>query len=165
MRSRIQTKEKQSIAVKNDIDQLKKTGFLSEFDDAIVEKIVNISGIKEFRVKEVIIEEHQELSELYILIEGMVIIGINVSRKGKINLNTIHPGQLFSWSAIFPPYISTASAVATQPVRVLAINSARLVKMFEEDPLFGFKFMNIISRTLSQRLSDTRLQLVNITSL
>ena len=151
--------------MKNDIDQFKELRLFRDFDDPIVEKIISFSDIKEFRVKEVIIEEHQELSELYILIEGMVIIGINVPRKGRINLNTIHPGQLFSWSAMFPPYISTASAVATQPVRVLAIKTAKLMKMFEADPSFGFKFMNIISRTLSQRLTDTRLQLVNLITL
>jgi CRP-like cAMP-binding protein len=148
--------------VKNDIDQLR---FFSEFDGPIVDKILTLAEIKEFRVKEVIIEEHQELSELYILFEGRVVLGINVPGKGRINLNTIHPGQLFSWSALFPPCISTASAVATQPVKVLAIKSARLMKMFDDDPSFGFKFMNIISQTLSQRLADTRLQLVNIMSL
>ena len=148
--------------MKNDIDQLR---FFSEFDGPIVDKILTLSEIKEFKVKEVIIEEHQELSELYILFEGRVMLGINVTGKGRINLNTIHPGQLFSWSALFPPYISTASAVATHPVKVLAIKSANLMKMFEDDPSFGFKFMSIISQTLSQRLADTRLQLVNIMSL
>jgi len=151
--------------VKNHIDQLKEIRLFREFDDPILEKILSFSEIKEFRVKEVIIEEHQELSELYILTEGRVILGINVPRKGKINLNTIHPGQLFSWSAMFPPYISTASAVATHPVKVLAIKSDKLMLMFEDDPSFGFKFMNIISHTLSQRLTDTRLQLINIMSL
>ena len=144
--------------MKNEISQLR---FFSEFDGPIVDKILNLADIKEFKVKEVIIEEHQELSELYILFEGRVILGINVPGKGRISLNTIHPGQLFSWSALFPPYISTASAVAIQPVKVLAIKSAKLMEMFEDDPSFGFKFMNIISHTLSQRLTDTRLQLVN----
>ena len=151
--------------MKNDIDQLKKLRFFSEFDESIAERIINSSDIKEFGVKEVIIEEHQELSELYILIEGQVILGINIPKKGKINLNTIHPGQIFSWSAMFPPYISTASAVAAQPVKVLAIKSAKLMQMIDDDPSFGFKLMSIISNTLSQRLSDTRLQLVNIISL
>lgn len=153
------------MTVKIDIDQIKKTRLFREFDDTIAEKIIDISDIKEFRVKEMIIEEHQELSELYILIEGMVIIGINTPKKGRISLNTIHPGQLFSWSAMFPPHISTAYALATQPVKVLAIKSARLMNMVEENPTFGIKFMNLISLTLSQRLTDTRLQLVNIISL
>ena len=153
------------MTVKNDIDQIKKTRLFREFGDDIAEKIISFSEIKEFSVKELIIEEYQELAELYILVEGMVIIGINAPNKGRINLNTISPGQLFSWSAMFPPYISTAFALATQPVKVLAIKSAKLMKMVEENPSFGIKFMSLISQTLSQRLTDTRLQLVNIISL
>ena len=151
--------------MQKDIDQLKKLRFFRQFDDSFAEKIINNSEIKEFRVKDVIIEEYQELSELYILIEGRVILGINIPKKGRINLNTIHSGQIFSWSALFPPHISTAYAVATEPVKVLAIKSANLRQMIEEDSSFGYTFMNIIGRTLSQRLADTRFQLVNIISL
>ena len=151
--------------MQKDIDQLKKLRFFRKFDDPIAEKIINSSEIKEFRVKDVIIEEYQELSELYILIEGRVILGINTPKKGRINLNTIHPGQIFSWSALFPPHISTAYAVATEPVKVLAIKSANMRQMIEENSLFGYTFMSVIGRTLSQRLADTRFQLVNVISL
>ena len=151
--------------MKNDIDQLKEIRFLSDFDDPIIEKIITFSDIKEFNVKEVIIEEHQELSELYILIKGKVVLGIHTPKKGRINLNTIHPGQIFSWSAMFPPHISTAYAMATEPVQVLAIRAAKMKQMIEENPSFGYTFMRIIGHTLSQRLADTRFQLVNITSL
>jgi CRP-like cAMP-binding protein len=151
--------------VKKDIGQLKNLKFFSEFDESVAEKIIHSADIKEYRVKEVIIEEHQELSELFILIEGKVILGIHTPKKGRINLNTIHPGQIFSWSAMFPPHISTAFAVAMEPVSALAIKSAKLMQMIDDDPTFGYKFMSIISHTLSQRLFNTRLQLVNVISL
>jgi len=151
--------------MQKDIDQLKKLRFFRKFDDSIAEQIINSSEIKEFRVKEVIFEEYQELSELYILKEGRVILGINIPKKGRINLNTIHPGQIFSWSALFPPFISTAYAMATEPVKVLAIKSADLSQMVEENKSFGYTFMRVIGRTLSQRLADTRFQLVNTISM
>ncbi|KPK83877.1 MAG: hypothetical protein AMS27_11565 [Bacteroides sp. SM23_62_1] len=144
------------------IDELKKLKFFKELDDATMEKILEISELKEFKVKDVIIEEHQELSELYILVEGLVILGINVSAKGRINIDTIHAGQIFSWSAIFPPYISTAYAIATQPVKVLAIKASELIELMNINHTVGFKIMKIIGKTLSQRLADTRFQLVNI---
>lgn len=151
--------------MEKDVDQLKKLRFFDEFDDHMVEKIINRSEIKEFLIKDVIIEEYQELSELYVLIEGKVILGINTPKKGRINLNTIHPGQIFSWSAMFPPHISTAFAVATEPVQVLAIKAAKMKQMIEESSSFGYALMSKIGRTLSQRLADTRFQLVNIISL
>jgi CRP-like cAMP-binding protein len=151
--------------MQTNVDQLKKLRFFREFDDSVSEKIINSSEIKEYGTRDVIIEEYQELSEIYVLIEGRVILGINTHKKGRINLNTIHPGQLFSWSAMFPPHISTAFAIATEPVKVLVIKSANLKQMNEEDPMFGYKFMGKISRVLSQRLADTRFQLVNLISL
>ena len=147
------------------VTPIKKLRFFRRFDDPIAEKIINRSEIKEFQVKDVIFEEYQELSELYILMEGRIILGINIPGKGRINLNTIHPGQIFSWSALFPPHISTAFAVATEPVKVLAVKSANLRQMIEENSSFGYTFMSIIGRTLSQRLADTRFQLVNVISL
>ncbi len=151
--------------MQKDIDQLKKLRFFRKFDDAIAEKIIQSSEIKEFKVKDVIFEEYQELSEIYILMEGRVILGINTPKKGRINLNTIHPGQLFSWSALFPPFISTAYAMATEPVKVLAIKSENLSQMVEENNTFGYTFMRVIGRTLSERLTDTRFQLVNTISM
>lgn len=147
------------------MEQLKKLKFFSEFDDPVAEELIQSCELKEFGVKEMIIEESQELSELYILAEGRVVLGIHTPKKGRINLDTIHQGQIFSWSAMFPPYISTAFAMATQPVKVMAIKSAKLSQMMMESDAFGYKFMSIISYTLSQRLADTRLQLVNIISL
>jgi CRP-like cAMP-binding protein len=151
--------------MQKDIDQLTNLKFFSEFDELITEKIINRSEVKEFKVKDIIFEEYQELSELYVLIEGKVILGINTPKKGKINLNTIHPGQIFSWSAMFKPHISTAYAEAAEPVQVLAIKAAKMNQMIEENPSFGYAFMRIIGRTLSQRLADTRFQLVNVISM
>ena len=147
------------------MNQLKQLKFFAEFDDLMAEKIIHSCELKEFRVKEVIIEEYQEVAELYILIEGNVVLGIDILKKGRIKLDTIHPGQIFSWSAMFPPHISTAYAMATQPVKVLAMKSAKLMQMMEDNHTFGYKFMQIISNTLSQRLADTRLHLVNIISI
>ena len=151
--------------MQKDIDQLMNLNFFREFDELMTEKIINRSEIRTFGVKDVIIDEYQELSELYVLVEGKVVLGINTPKKGRINLNTIHPGQIFSWSAMFPPHISTAYAVATEPVHVLAIKADKMKQMIEENSTFGYTFMRIIGHTLSQRLADTRFQLVNIISL
>jgi predicted ferric reductase len=51
-----------------------------------------------------------------------------------------------------------------EPGEVLGIKSADLKQMIEDDSLFGYTFMRAIGRTLSQRLADTRFQLVNIIS-
>lgn len=148
-----------------DLNALKKLKFYREFDETIREKILEISEIREYKVNEMIFDEYQELKELFILVEGTVTLGIYVPKKGQINLDTVHPGQLFSWSALFPPNISTAYAIATVPVKVLAIKASRIHELIGDNDTFGYLFMKIISKTLSQRLSDTRFQLVNLVNI
>jgi CRP-like cAMP-binding protein len=146
------------------VESLKKITFFKEFDTATIEKILKISELQEFDVEEKIFDEHQKLIDIFVLLEGKVILGINVPGKGKINLGTIHPGQLFSWSALFPPSISTAYAFADVPVKVLSIESSKIQELVGDNDTFGYKFMKIIGQTLSKRLSDTRFQLINMAS-
>ncbi|MCJ7819985.1 MAG: hypothetical protein MUP53_02180, partial [Bacteroidales bacterium] len=68
---------------------------------------------------------------------------------------------LFSWSAVFYPHISTAWVIAITPARVIAIDGKKLYDTIEKDCDFGFKTMSKIAQTISQRLSDTRFQLMN----
>lgn len=147
------------------VEALKKIVFFKEFDSATIEKILKISEVKEFNVKEKIFDDHQKIIEIYVLLEGKVILGINIPGKGKINLGTIFPGQLFSWSALFPPNISTAYAYADTPVKILSVKASKILELVGDNDTFGYRFMRIIGKTLSKRLNDTRFQLINLASI
>lgn len=147
-------------------DQLIKTlKFTEGLEEGHIRKILAIAEVKEFGVKETIFDEYEEVHELFILMEGTVILGLSVPKKGKINFTSVHKGHAFSWSALFPPFISTASAVAATPVKALAVPAAKLLSLFDRDPAFGYEFMRVIAGTISQRLSDTRMQLVNVVTI
>jgi hypothetical protein len=51
--------------------------------------------------------------------------------------------------------------MAITPARVITINAKKLNDEFAKDCDFGFKTMSKIALTISQRLSDTRFQLMN----
>jgi CRP-like cAMP-binding protein len=112
-------------------------------------------------VKEIIFEQYDELTEIYVLLQGSLSLGISLPKDKRIHLGTIEEGQLFSWSAIFPPYISTAWVMAVTPAKVIAIDARKLNAEIEQDCDFGFKTMSKIAQTISHRLSDTRYQLMN----
>jgi len=155
--------------MKPKIKDFKEIQFFENFSDHHLELIADISTVKEFKVQEVIFEQYTELSELFILIKGSLSLGINLQGK-KIHLSSIEEGQLFSWTAIFQPYISTAWVKAVKPVKVIAINAKKLDEVIKntcakKDCEFGFKFMEKIARTISHRLNDTRYQLINQLSL
>jgi len=147
--------------MKPTIDDIKKISFFENYTDKQLEKMTEMSSIKEFRVKEIIFEQYDELTDLFVLLEGSLSLGISLAKDKRIHLGTIEEGELFSWSAVFSPFISTAWVMATTPGKVIAIDSKKLNVEMKTDCNFGFKTMSKIAHAISQRLSDTRFQLMN----
>jgi len=143
------------------IDELKNIRFFDDYNDEQLKIFIGISSIKEFKVKDILFEQYDELSDVYILLEGCLSMGISLAQDKRIRLGTIEQGQLFSWSAVFRPYISTAWVMATCPTKVLSVNAKKLNLELEKNCGFGFKTMSKIAQTISHRLSDTRYQLMN----
>jgi CRP-like cAMP-binding protein len=143
------------------LNELRKIRFFDDYHEKQLETIAGMSEIKEFKVKEILFEQYDELSDVYVLLEGCLSIGISLAMEKRIRLGTLEEGQLFSWSAVFSPYISTAWVMATCPTKVLAIDAKKLNLEFKKDCEFGFKTMSKIAQTISHRLSDTRFQLMN----
>jgi CRP-like cAMP-binding protein len=143
------------------LEAFKKVRFFDHYTDKQLDTIAQMSSIKEFKVKEVLFEQYDELSDLYVLLEGSLSLGISLAKEKRIHLGTIEEGQLFSWSAVFSPYISTAWVMAVTPATVISIDAKKLNKEIEKDCDFGFKTMSKIAQTISHRLSDTRFQLMN----
>jgi CRP-like cAMP-binding protein len=142
-------------------EDLKNVGFFEGYTDEQLKKFIAISSVKEFKVQEILFEQYDELKDLYVLLEGCLSIGINLTQEKRIRLGTLEEGQLFSWSAVFNPYISTAWVMATCHTKVLAVDAKKLTHEFEKNCEFGFKTMTKIALTISRRLSDTRYQLMN----
>jgi len=143
------------------IDDLKKIRFFEGYTDTQLKTILLMSSIKEFKVKEILFEQYDELAEVYVLLEGSLSLGISLAKEKRIHLGSIEEGQLFSWSAVFTPYISTAWVMAMAPAKVIAIDAKKLNNEIEKDCDFGFRTMSKIAQTISHRLSDTRFQLMN----
>ncbi len=142
-------------------EDLIKVRFFDHYSDTQLDTIAKMSQLKEFAVKQVLFEQYDELSEVFVLVEGSLSLGISLASEKRIHLGTIEEGQLFSWSAVFSPYISTAWVMAVTPAKVISIDAKKLNAEIEKDCDFGFKTMSKIAQTISHRLSDTRFQLMN----
>jgi CRP/FNR family transcriptional regulator len=142
-------------------EDLKNISFFNGYTDKQLETLASMCSIREFRVKEILFEQYDELSEVFVLLTGSLSLGISLPANKRIHLGTIFENQLFSWSAVFAPYISTAWVMALTPAKVIAINSKMLNEEIQKDCNFGLKTMSRIANTISQRLSDTRFQLMN----
>src|SRR5664280_1195619 len=143
------------------IEDLENVRFFDNYTDEQLKIFIRISSLKEFKVKDILFEQYDELNEIYVMLSGCLSLGISLAKEKRIRLGTLEEGQLFSWSAVFSPYISTAWVMATCPTKVMAIDAKKLILEFDISCEFGFKTMSKIAQTISHRLSDTRFQLMS----
>lgn len=115
-----------------------------------------------FAEGETVFREGEAARYLYILKSGRIAIEIHVPSKGRRPVLTVHPGEVFSWSALVEPYIETASARAAEPSEVLAFKGEVLSALCSEDTALGLELYRTIAKLVSDRLTATRLQMVNI---
>ncbi len=124
--------------------------------------------------------EGDKLGKLFLIMDGEVVIAIKVPDRNHVQevaeqimgnfitedvtVSSVGPGQLFSWSALIPPHVSTASAKAVTRTRVLAFDSEDLFKIFQEDCNFGYVMLQKVAGVIRQRLRDMQIQSLAFTS-
>ncbi len=118
--------------------------------------------------------EGDKLRNLYLVVEGKIAIAIAVTDHGAkqnvaelivgnyitedLDVSSVGPGQIFAWSAFIPPNVSTASARATTPCRVVAFDCEELMQIFQDDCQFGYLMLQKVAGVIRQRMRDMRIQ-------
>jgi len=118
--------------------------------------------------------EGDKLRELFFIMDGEVDIVVSIPDRNHVQhvaeqivgnfvtedvtISNVGPGQLLAWSALIPPHASTAGARAATPTRVLAFDCEQLLRIFQEDPEFGYLMLQKIANVIRQRLRDLRIQ-------
>ncbi len=135
------------------------------FDDLTEEELKSIREIcseERYAPGEFIFKEGSQAKRLYVLKEGKVSIEIQVGDNKHLSVFTISQGaDLFGWSALVEPFKFTASARCVDAATVLAVDGVKLMGLIEKDYRMGFLIMRRILRFISQRVRDSRLQLIH----
>ena len=144
-------------------EALRQCELFSELEDAELELIVPLCRERTYGPGEIICVAEEEADELFILQEGQVSLHIKLSsvveRSGAMTIDALEPGRIFGWSSIVKQQRFTATARASQPARVLAIQASGLQRLFDRNMHIGFVVMKQLANVISSRLRRTRLEL------
>jgi CRP/FNR family cyclic AMP-dependent transcriptional regulator len=146
------------------IDSLRMTTLFRDLPDAQLEPLTAFSRVKRFAQGGIIFFENDTADHVYMIIEGGVELVISADGVGSRHLAELAEGDLLGWSPLVRRKRLTATARATLPTKVVMIDGDRLLILCERDPRFGYDLMNRTALVLSQRLSATRRQLIEVAS-
>lgn len=141
---------------------LKQHPFFAGLADADLAFITSCAKNVRFNSGDAIAREGQPADEFYLLREGRVALGIPSPLGGRINIETIDAGEVVGWSWLFPPHVWQFDVTAVTSVRALSLDGRCLRGKCDAEPRLGYDLMKRFSRVMADRLSATRLQLLDL---
>lgn len=144
------------------LEEMKRCPFFSDFDEDQLRRLADISRIVEFPARATVFEQFEKAGEVYVLLSGQVTLAICEPAKSCKQIGVVRPGELMGWSSMVGRPRLYDSAHTLTRVNALVFKGDELMDFCRHNPSFGFKFMQRVACTLADRLSGTRMQLLEM---
>lgn len=143
-------------------DDLKRIEFFTELTDGELEGIQPLCKEQHYRAGDLIFIEDTPADHLYVLKSGRISIDITVGSGKYVSVLTVsHFAEPFGWSTLVAPFRFTATARCIEDSTVFSIDGKKLMGLIEKDYRMGFLIMRRVAKIISERVRDTRLQLIH----
>jgi len=138
------------------------TWFTSGLDPTAVTRLAELSRRFTAEPGTVLFQEGDPSEIFGIVVKGRLALRTLVPERGDITILTVEPGDVYGWSAIVPPYRSTSTATAIEPVEAIVFDAAPLRAALREDCALAHALYPRVLVAVSRRLNATRVQLLDL---
>lgn len=137
----------------------KLLGPLARLSEDDIVALLECAIQRPFHSDEVILEQDQLNSSLYVVMKGL--LHVRRYAKGKqVLLGRLGPGSFFGDMSIFDPGPTSAAVVATSEGTLIEISSAHLERFRKAHPAAAAEFLTGLLELMAQRLRRTDERLV-----
>ena len=147
-------------------DQLQQllngTRFGDGFSPELLENLAGHARPGDFPAGMVLFREGEVVHDLHIVTAGRVALEMRVPERGSVRLLTVGPDELLGWSSFFRNGLMTATAVVLEPTQTVIVNARQLRDACERNHELGYRVLWQLAQGLSERLMNTRLQLLDL---
>jgi CRP/FNR family transcriptional regulator, cyclic AMP receptor protein len=131
-----------------------------------LKKLVVLATEVTFTQDQIIYSEGDLGEAIYFIVAGEIVIEMGSPGTVKpVKTYSVGPGQLFGWSALFPPRRKQARARAVVPTQVIAVNAAKLREAMLSDQGLENAIIQKVNEVIADRLTMTRQQLADLVPL
>lgn len=146
------------------LDVLKRHPFTNQYSGEEVEELSQVCSSMPFEAGEYLLKENDVCDRFYLLTTGLVSIELRMQGGEVLRLQTECAGATVGWSWLFPPYRCQFDVRALEPSKTIAVGAPEMRHLMAQDPLFAYRTTFEVLQTVVERLSQSRLQLLDIYS-
>jgi len=146
-------------------DTLRFYPLFAHQDAEMLTKIAMLGDEKEVEAGYQLFFEGEVAKSFYMVIEGSVVLTMNMGEQGDQKVEELEPigkGEVAGWSSIVKPHIYKLGAYTGQKSHLLAFNGQKLRALFDENPSFGYYFMNGLAEVIGDRLISKCVQVMSL---
>jgi len=142
---------------------LRRIPWFADLTQTQLDSLANIATLHEIEIGEILFHEGDREDYLYLLLEGQIVLEVEVPTRGCIPVYTAEILDIIGWSSMTPVVRQrTASARATQSCLLLGFNSKLLQQLCDDDHELGYIVMRRLANVVANRLLTTRLCLLEM---
>lgn len=127
-----------------------------------ISEIIGCASQKTFSRSSTVFLEGEDANHCYIILSGSVDLSIHTHNRGPIVIQTLQQGDVMGWSWLFSPFIWHFDALAKEKINTIRLDGKMIRKQCKLQPELGYELMKRFSRLIQERLTATRLQLVDM---
>ncbi len=143
-------------------DTLAELPLLGTLSDAQRARIADTAHEVTFATGAHLFHEGQDANGCWLIRSGRIALKTVAPGRGSLVIQTLHAGDVLGWSWLVPPHRWHFSAVTTEPVVAVELDTARLRTLAGEDPALGYPLALGLFEALLGRLQSTRARLLNL---
>jgi len=109
--------------------------------------------------------EGEIAKRFYLILDGLVVLTMNFPQHGQQDMQELEPlgkGEVIGWSSIVAPHVYKLGAYADKKTRLIAFDGEKLRNLFDENPSFGYFFMQKLAQIIGERLISKCIQLMSL---
>lgn len=147
------------------IETLRNYSLFDQQDEAMLTRIANLAEERVVEAGGTLFSQGDPAKYLYLVIEGSIVLTMNVGRQGAQTLEELEPlgkDRVVGWSSMVRPHLYKMGAYAKQRSRVIAFEGNRLNQLFDENPSFGYYFLQRLTEVIGSRLIGKCVQLMSL---
>jgi CRP-like cAMP-binding protein len=138
-----------------------ETEFFRGIGDQYLAPLATLGREVTFPARSTVFEEFDPAQDVYFICEGQVSLAI-CDGTGCRQIAMLGPGDLLSWSPILGRTRLFDTARTRLAMKAIAFQGDDLLKFCEQNPEFGFRFMQRVAWVLGDRLVATRRRLMEV---
>ena len=145
------------------LEVLKRCPFICELNDEQLQKLEKMCCEEVFEVGEILCKQGRIEEKIYIIVDGLVGIFLQVGPMGLRQLQAASNFEVVGWTAMIPPYRNRGMARALETTKVLTFNGKELSDLCNSEPMIGCKIHRGLASLMGERLHNAFTQLIGVT--